>query len=53
MPGVPEEVLRSRGTWQDPSAYDAQAARVAALFRRNFEQFAARVPPAVRDAGPA
>jgi len=53
VPAVPDEVLRSRGTWPHAAAYDVQAARVAELFRRNFEQFAPRVPPAVRDAGPA
>jgi len=50
--GVPDEVLDPRGTWHDPSAYDAQAARVAGLFRKNFEQFAERVHDAVREAGP-
>ena len=45
-------LFRSRGTWHDPSAYDAQAARVAGLFRKNFEQFAEQVHGAVREAGP-
>jgi phosphoenolpyruvate carboxykinase (ATP) len=53
VPGVPPEVLFPRGTWSDPAAYDAQAARLAGLFRENFEQFAAQVHPAVREAGPA
>jgi phosphoenolpyruvate carboxykinase (ATP) len=52
VPGVPDEVLDPRATWNDPDAYDAQAARLAALFENNFEQFAQRVPAAVRDAGP-
>jgi phosphoenolpyruvate carboxykinase (ATP) len=50
--GVPDDVLDPRGTWHDPSAYDAQAARVAGLFRKNFEQFAEQVHGAVREAGP-
>ena len=50
--GVPGALLRPRGTWASPQAYDAQAARVAGLFRDNFTQFAAQVSPAVRDAGP-
>jgi len=50
--GVPDDVLDPRGTWQDPAAYDAQSARVAGLFRKNFEQFADRVHAAVREAGP-
>ncbi len=50
VPGVPAEMLDPRRTWTDPAAYDAQAARVAHLFRENFEHIAA--PAAVRDAGP-
>jgi phosphoenolpyruvate carboxykinase (ATP) len=50
--GVPDAVLDPRRTWQDPAAYDAQAARLTGLFRKNFEQFADRVPAAVREAGP-
>jgi phosphoenolpyruvate carboxykinase (ATP) len=50
--GVPDEVLDPRGTWNDAAAYDAQAARLAGLFRKNFEQFAGRVHGAVGEAGP-
>src|SRR5215472_4787967 len=39
VPGVPADVLLPRRTWADPSAYDAQAARLADSFRKNFEQF--------------
>jgi phosphoenolpyruvate carboxykinase (ATP) len=52
VPGVPHGVLFPRDTWSDPAAYDAQAARLTRLFRENFEQFAAQVHPAVREAGP-
>ena len=53
VPGsVPSEILVPRNTWADPAAYDATAAKLAALFRKNFEQFAAQASPAVRDAGP-
>jgi len=50
--GVPDDVLDPRHTWSDGAAYDAQAARLAGLFRKNFEQFAERVHGAVREAGP-
>ena len=53
VPGVPAEVLQPRDTWADGSAYDAAAAELADMFRRNFEQFAGRVPREVRAAGPA
>jgi phosphoenolpyruvate carboxykinase (ATP) len=52
VPGVPEGLLLPRGTWSDPAAYDAQAARLAQMFRENFAQFQDQVPAAVRDAGP-
>jgi phosphoenolpyruvate carboxykinase (ATP) len=52
VPGVPHEMLFPRATWTDPAAYDAQAARLAELFRTNFATFAAQVHPAVREAGP-
>jgi len=52
VPGVPDEVLDPRNTWKDGAAYDAQAQRLTGLFRKNFEQFADAVTPAVRKAGP-
>jgi phosphoenolpyruvate carboxykinase (ATP) len=50
--GVPSEVLLPRTTWADPAAYDAQAARLAAMFRENFKRFEAGVSEGVRKAGP-
>jgi len=50
--GVPDAVLDPRATWRDSAAYDAHAARLAELYCKNFEQFAPRVPAAVREAGP-
>ncbi|HEX7052182.1 MAG TPA: phosphoenolpyruvate carboxykinase [Longimicrobiales bacterium] len=52
VPGVPDEVLDPRRTWPDPEAYDAQARKLAGMFRENFQAFAADVTEAVRDAGP-
>ncbi|HTR21936.1 MAG TPA: phosphoenolpyruvate carboxykinase [Gemmatimonadales bacterium] len=52
VPGVPEDVLLPRNTWADPGGYDAQARKLADLFRKNFAQFADQVHPAVREAGP-
>jgi len=51
-PGVPEEVLKPRGTWKDGAAYDAQAAKLAKMFRDNFKTFEAEAPPDVKAAGP-
>jgi phosphoenolpyruvate carboxykinase (ATP) len=52
VPGVPSEVLTPRATWADPAAYDAQAAKLAEMFRKNFAAFASQVPTAVAAAGP-
>jgi phosphoenolpyruvate carboxykinase (ATP) len=49
--GVPPEVLQPRRTWKDPAAYDAQAKKLAEMFRKNFEKFG-DVDPAIKDAGP-
>ena len=50
--GVPDAVLDARGTWSDAAAYDAQAARLAGMFRQNIEKFGAAVGDAIRAAGP-
>ena len=52
VPGVPSEVLIPRNTWPDKDAFDRQALDLANKFCTNFEQFADRVPEAVRTAGP-
>src|SRR5215213_181272 len=52
-PGVPSEILDPRGTWSDPAAYDAQAARLANMFSENFKAFEDQVPTAVQAAGPS
>ncbi len=39
-PGVPDRVLNPRSTWDDPTAYDRQAARLAGMFSENFRRFA-------------
>jgi phosphoenolpyruvate carboxykinase (ATP) len=52
VPGVPAEVLTPRQTWADPVAYDAQARKLATMFRENFEQYRSQVPDTVAAAGP-
>ena len=50
VPGVPGDVLNPRRTWKDGAAYDAQAKKLAKLFRDNDKAF--DMPEAVRSAGP-
>jgi phosphoenolpyruvate carboxykinase (ATP) len=52
VPDVPDVVLSPRDTWSDPKAYDAQARKLATMFRENFEQYRAEVPAGVAAAGP-
>jgi phosphoenolpyruvate carboxykinase (ATP) len=52
VPGVPDDVLQPKSTWSEPAAYDAAAARLAGMFRDNFEKFADSVSEGVRQAGP-
>jgi phosphoenolpyruvate carboxykinase (ATP) len=51
-PGVPAQLLQPRCTWSDPAAYDAQARKLATLFRDNFMAFADQVSPEVIAAAP-
>ena len=37
-PGVPDEKLDARGMWEDKTAYDEQADKLAALFAKNFAE---------------
>jgi phosphoenolpyruvate carboxykinase (ATP) len=50
--GVSSEVLEPRNTWSDGAAYDAQAHKLAGMFRENFAKFEKFVSPGVAAAGP-
>jgi phosphoenolpyruvate carboxykinase (ATP) len=50
--GVPDQVLRPRETWQNPSDYDAKASQLADMFADNFEKYEAGVSEEVKSAGP-
>jgi phosphoenolpyruvate carboxykinase (ATP) len=52
VPGVDSSLLDPRGTWSDPAAYDAMAAKLVDLFVENFAQFADQVDEGVRQAAP-
>ena len=39
-PGVPDEILNPKITWDDESEYDAMADKLALMFASNFDKFA-------------
>lgn len=49
---VESGILDPRSTWQDAVAYDAQAAKLVAMFIENFAKFEDHVDGGVRDAAP-
>ena len=51
-PGVPAEVLQPRGTWANAADFDQQAAKLAAMFAKNFEKFSSTASTDVIEAGP-
>ncbi|MBP6999964.1 phosphoenolpyruvate carboxykinase [Amaricoccus sp.] len=50
VPGVDARLLDPRSTWSAPEAYDAQAAKLVAMFVENFAQYAPHVGDDVRAA---
>ncbi len=52
VPGVDSKLLDPRGTWANPSEYDATAAKLVDLFVKNFAEFAPHVDEGVRQSGP-
>jgi phosphoenolpyruvate carboxykinase (ATP) len=51
-PGVPSEILIPRNAWSDKAAYEASAKKLAGLFIKNFETYAAAASPEVKAAAP-
>ena len=51
-PGVPDEVLNPRNTWEDKNAYDAKAKELAQKFNDNFQKFASQASAEILAAAP-
>jgi phosphoenolpyruvate carboxykinase (ATP) len=50
VPGVDAALLDPRFTWADPAAYDAQAAKLVAMFQKNFAQYVPHIDADVKAA---
>jgi phosphoenolpyruvate carboxykinase (ATP) len=50
-PGVPDQVLQPKKTWNNPEQYDIKAKELAAKFKANFEKFKS-VSSEITQAGP-
>ena len=51
-PGVPDGILDPKSTWADKDAYDAQAHKLAEMFRENLEKKYPTISEAIRNACP-
>jgi phosphoenolpyruvate carboxykinase (ATP) len=52
VPGVDDDLLVPKKTWQDPAAYDVQAKDLADQFQKNFAEKYPDVSDSIRNAGP-
>lgn len=52
VPGVPSEILTPKNTWPDQNSYEEKADRLAEMFNKKFESFAAGMSAEVIAAAP-
>ena len=51
-PDVPNAILNPRDTWRNEEEYDKIAVNLAKRFIANFEQYADKATPEIKNAGP-
>jgi phosphoenolpyruvate carboxykinase (ATP) len=52
VPGLDRADIDQRASWEDPSAYDLQAKKLAGLFVENFAKYSGQVANTARSLGP-
>jgi phosphoenolpyruvate carboxykinase (ATP) len=52
VPGVPDEILNPRNAWGNTDNYDKKAVELAAMFKKNFEQFEDQASSEILSGGP-
>ena len=52
VPNVPNTILQPRNTWDDPEAFDRQAAELARMFAENFAKYAEHVSASIEAVAP-
>lgn len=51
VPGVPDNILDPKDTWEDKNAYDVELRKLAKKFEENFEKYADETPQEVIERG--
>jgi phosphoenolpyruvate carboxykinase (ATP) len=51
-PNVPSHLLSPREAWSDKAGFDQTAAKLAGMFRQNFQKYADRATPEILAGGP-
>jgi phosphoenolpyruvate carboxykinase (ATP) len=51
-PGVPNDILNPRNTWDDKNRYDLKAKQLASEFNANFEKYRKGTDAEIVNAGP-
>ncbi|MBR1844577.1 MAG: phosphoenolpyruvate carboxykinase (ATP) [Lachnospiraceae bacterium] len=52
IPDCPSDILNPKDTWADKAAYDAQAKKLAQMFKENFDKKYPNMPKEIKSAGP-
>jgi phosphoenolpyruvate carboxykinase (ATP) len=52
VPGVPTDILTPSKVWADKKGYEETVAKLANMFKKNFDKYAKGSHPSIAEAGP-